>query len=268
MLRATAIVLTPSECVRRERCTRLDFPKMPVSFLRPIALVALGLLSVLPISVAAQALVLDEGTFSLFMNGERIGREDFSLRAARGTGGGFIGQGNLLNGEQRRTVVLTVDSAGAPLRFQLDTREDGKVIASVAGQQDRQIWASRIVRAGVESAREFRLPRDTFIAELGVIHQLWFVLRLGEGRPITLLSPSGPSQVRVMLEEQAPDRVPLGLRELVARRWVLRRLEDGVVLWELWTDPAGRLLKAANRVSSLEALRDDPPAETPGASRP
>jgi hypothetical protein len=246
----------------------VDFQSMPVPLLRPLALVALVLLGAAPVSLTAQALVLDEGTFSLSMNGERIGREDFSLRAARGTGGGYIGQGNLLHGEQRRTVVLTVDSTGAPLRFQLDTRELGKVTASVAGQQERQIWSARIVRGGVESARESRLPPDTFIAELGVIHQLWFVLRFGEGRPLTLLSPSGPTQVRVMVEEQAPDRVALGLREFVARRWVLRRLEDGVVLWELWTDSAGRLLKAANRVSALEALRDDPPAETPGATRP
>lgn len=247
---------------------RLDFSAMPVPLLRLLALAALGLLGAAPLSLAAQALVLDEGTFSLFVNGERIGREDFSLRAARGAGSGYIGQGNLLNGEQRRTVVLTVDSAGAPLRFQLDTRELGKVTASVAGQQERQIWSSRIVRGGVESARESRLPPDTFIAEMGVIHQLWFVLRFGEGRPVTLLSPSGPTQLRVVLEEQAPDRVALGLREFVARRWVLRRLEDGIVLWELWTDPAGRLLKAANRVSALEALRDDPPAETSGAPRP
>ena len=241
---------------------------MPAPFLRLISSVALLLLSVAPLSLAAQALVLDEGTFSLFMNGERIGREDFSLRAARGAGGGYIGQGNLLNGEQRRTVVLTVDSVGAPLRYQLDTREQGKVIASVAGQQERQVWSARIVRAGVESARESRLQPSTFIAEMGVIHQLWFVLRFGEGRPLTLLSPSGPAEVRVVLEEQAPDRVGLGLREFVARRWVLRRSEDGVVLWELWTDAAGRLLKAANRVSALEAVRDDPPAETPGATRP
>jgi hypothetical protein len=120
----------------------------------------------------------------------------------------------------------------------------------------------------VESAREVRLPEHTFIVEMGVVHHLWFVVRLGEGRPVNLLAPSGPTEVRVVLEEQAPDRVPLGLREFVARRWVLRRVEDGTVLWELWTDAAGRLLKAANRVSALEALRDDPPVETPGAARP
>ncbi len=202
------------------------------------------------------------------MNGERIGREDFSLRAGRGAEGGYVAQANLLNGEQRRSVVLTVDSLGAPLRFQLDTREGGKVVASVAGQRDRQIWSGRTVRAGVESAREFRLPRDTFIAESGVIHHLWLVLRLGEGRPVTLLVPSGPTELRVSVEELAPDRVTLGLRELVARRWVLRLQEDGTILWELWTDSAGRLLRAVHRTSALEALRDDPPAETRGLGRP
>jgi hypothetical protein len=241
---------------------------MTASRFRPLLAAALMLGGLVPRLLLAQALVLDEGTFSLFVNGERIGREDFSLRAARGANGGYIAQGNLLNGDQRRSVVLTVDSSGAPLRFQLDSREGGRVIASVAGQQERQIWSARIVRAGVESAREFRLPKHTFIVEAEVIHHLWFVLRLGEGRPLTLLAPSGPTEVRVVLEEQAPDRVPLGLRELVARRWVLRRVEDGAVLWELWTDAAGRLLKAANRVSALEAVRDDPPAETPGAPWP
>lgn len=238
------------------------------SFLRSVAVLALGLATAAPAPVAGQALVLDEGTFSLFLNGERIGREDFSLRASRGSAGGYIAQGNLLKGDQRQTVVLTVDSAGTPLRFQLDTREEGTAIASVVGQQERQLWSARIVRAGVESAREFRLPPDTFVAESGVIHQLWFVLRLGEGRTLTLLSPSDLRLARVALEEQAPDRVQLGLRELVARRWVLRHLDDGVVLWELWTDPAGRLLRAVNRPSAFEALRDDPPVETQGASRP
>lgn len=241
---------------------------MPVSRFRPLLVASLVLGGLAPRLLSSQVLVLDEGTFSLFMNGERIGREDFSLRSARGSNGGYIAQGNLLNGDQRRSVVLTVDSAGAPLRFQLDAREEGRVIARVAGQQERQIWSARIVRAGVESAREFRLPEHTFIVEMGAVHHLWFVVRLGEGRPVTLLAPSGPTEVRVVLEEQAPDRVPLGLREFVARRWVVRRVEDGTVLWELWTDAAGRLLKASNRVSALEAVRDDPPVETSGAARP
>jgi hypothetical protein len=241
---------------------------MPASRIHPLLLVALVLGLLAPRPLAAQALVLDEGTFSLFVNGERIGREDFSIRAARGTDGGYIAQGSLLNGDRRLSVVLTVDSAGAPRRFQLDTREGGRVVASVAGQQERQIWSARIVRSGVESVRESRLPEHTLIAESGVAHHLWFILRLGEGRPVTLLSPSGPTTVRVVLEEQAPDRVPLGLREFVARRWTVRRVDDGTVLWELWSDAAGRLLKATNRVTTLEALRDDPPAETLGVSQP
>jgi hypothetical protein len=170
-------------------------------------------------------------------------------------------------GDERRSVVLTVDSLGFPQRYQRETRETGKVVASVLGEQQRGIWSSRTQQAGRESARETRLPADLFLAEPGVVHQLWLVLRLGEGRPVTLLAPSDLRQLRVVVEEQAPDRVTLGLRELVARRWEVRRQGDGVVLWELWTDPSGRLLRAVNRTSAFEALRDDPPAETRGPPR-
>ncbi len=233
-----------------------------------LAVELLALTATAAAPAAAQSLVLDEGTFSLFVNGERIGREDFSLRAARGAAGGYVTQGNLLVGDLRRSVVLTVDSLGFPQRYQLDTRQAGKVVASVVGEQQRGIWSGRTLQAGRESARESRLPNDLLIAETGVVHHLWLVLRLGEGRPVSLLAPSDPSQVRVIVEEQAPDRVTLGLRELVARRWVVRKQEDGSVLWELWTDAAGRLLRAVNRATALEALRDDPPAETRGTLRP
>ncbi len=213
-----------------------------------------------PAAAGAQVVVLDEGTFSLLRSGERVGREDFSIRGARAQGSGFVAQGNLLAGERRRSIVLTADSAGTPLRFQQDTRQSDAVVETVLGEQQRGVWSSRILGRDRESAREFRLPSDTFVAEAGVLHHLWFVLRFGEGRPLTLLRPSGPAQTTIAIEEQAPDRVRIGARELVARRWVVRRSDDTQVLWEVWTDAQGRLLRAIDRGTGLEALRDDPPA--------
>ncbi len=215
-------------------------------------------------SAQGQVVVVDEGTFSLFVAGTRIGREDFSIRAARGAGGSaWVAQANVLVGEQRRTLVLNADSLGGPLRMQLETREANVVVASFAGDRERGIWSGRRVQEGRESAREFRLTPDTFAAESGVVHQLWFVVRFGEGRPVTLLSPSGPSEQQVVLEEQAPTRVALGLREIVARHWLLRPALGGTPVWEVWTDASGRLLRAWQPATELEALRDDPPPETP-----
>lgn len=213
-----------------------------------------------PAPSGAQVVVLDEGTFSLMRSGERVGREDFSIRGSREQGSGFVAQGNLLSGERRRSVVLTADSAGTPLRFQQDTRQADAVVETVLGDQQRGVWSSRILGRDRESAREFRLPLDTFVAETGVLHHLWFVLRFGEGRALTLLRPSGPAQTGISVEEQAPDRVQIGTQEIIARRWVLRRTEDAQVLWDVWTDAEGRLLRAIDRTTGLEALRDDPPA--------
>lgn len=211
-----------------------------------------------------QVVVVDEGTFSLFVGGTRIGREDFSIRADRGGGGGvWVAQANVLVGEQRRTLVLNADSLGLPVRFQVETREANTVVGSFAGDRERGIWSGRRLSDGRESAREFRLEPDTFAAEAGVVHHLWFVVRFGEGRAVTLLSPSGPTEQQVTLEEQAPTRIALGLREIVARHWVLRPPGGGVPLWEVWTDAAGRLLRAVQPGTAFEALRDDPPPETP-----
>lgn len=240
---------------------------MPSVVPRPVrALIAAALtLAVGALPARAQVVVVDEGTFSLFLNGTRIGREDFSIRSAPGAGGSaWVAQANILVGEQRRTIVVNADSLGGPVRVQVETREANAVVASYNGERERGIWSGRRVAGGRESAREFRLPHDTFAAEAGVVHHLWFVVRFGEGRAVTLLSPSSPSQAAVVLEEQAPDRIALGLREIVARRWIIRPALGGTPLWEVWTDAAGRLLRAVQSGGQLEARRDDPPPETRG----
>lgn len=213
-------------------------------------------------------MVIDEGTFSLFRDNERVGREDFGIRRSRGgLGGTYIAQANLVLGAERQAVVLNTDSIGAPIRFQLEVRTDSGIVRGIVGERARGIWSGRISHPSGESAREFRLPADSYLVEPGLVHALWFLLQFGEGRPVTLLMPSGPTMLEVVVEEQAPDRVSLGLRELVARRWLVRTPDAGTLVWEVWTDAAGRLLRAVHHPSGLEALRDDPPAETRTPSR-
>jgi hypothetical protein len=239
---------------------------MPRAAVRSATALALLLLAAGPV-LGAQATVVDEGTFSILIAGTRVGREDFSVRRARGTSGDLIAQANRLEGEERRTVALTTDSAGAPLRFQMETRDATTLLLIVDGERQRGVWSGRTRRAGGESARELRLSADTFVLEPGFVHHLWFLVRFAEGRAVTSFSPSELARSRVVIEEQAPDRVSLGLRELVARRWVVRDADSGATVWEIWTDPMGRLLRALNDGISFEAVRDDPPAETRPAGR-
>lgn len=227
------------------------------------ALAFATLLSATPL--AAQVTVLDEGTFTHSIAGTRVGREDFSVRAVRGGGSvNLVAQANVLAGEQRRTIALNTDSAGAPTRFQLEVRDATVITSTVVGERDRSTWLSRIVAGPRESGRELRLDPRTFVAEPGVAHHLWFLLRFAQGQPAILFTPSADAQERVVLMELEPDSVSLGSRRLAARRWELRSAADGSVRWEFWADAAGRLLRARHPASGLEALRDDPPGETPG----
>lgn len=215
---------------------------------------------------AAQVLILDEGTFTHSVGGTRVGREDFSVRTVRGGGLGatFVAQANVLAGENRRTIALNADSAGGPLRFQLEAREATSIVSTVVGERERSTWLGRVVAGSRESGREFRLSEGTFIAEPQVVHHLWFVLRFGQGRPVVLLTPSANTQDSVQLVRVGADTVTLGTRRIAATHWELRGARDSSVRWEFWADAAGRLLRARHPASGLEALRDDPPGETPG----
>jgi hypothetical protein len=232
--------------------------------LTPILLLG-SLLAATP--ALAQVRLVDEGTFSLFVEGERVGREDFSIRAAPGAGGStFVAQGNVLRGEQRLSVALNADSAGFPLRFQLTVRVDGRETETILGEARRGIWMGRAVRSGGESAREFRLPPGAIAAEEDVVHQVWFVVRAAGGRTLALLSPRTLALRQVAVEDGGADVVRLGTLELDARRWVLRPVDGGEPVREVWTDAEGRVLRVRVAARGLDALRDDAPSGAPGGA--
>lgn len=215
-----------------------------------------------PAALEAQARVLDEGTFSIFVGGTRIGREDFSIREAQGgADGAYVAQGNVLRGDSRLAVRLNTDSTGAPLRFTLDETNDGRAVETISGEARRGLWSGRAIRPNGESAREFPLPRGSLAAEPLVIHHLWFLLRFGEGREPNVLHPRSLTMERMEVADAGPDRVSLGLREFVARKWLIRAGGVGEPR-EAWTDLEGRLLRVRIPAEDLEAVRDEPPAET------
>ncbi|HET8770620.1 MAG TPA: hypothetical protein VFM71_06535 [Gemmatimonadaceae bacterium] len=237
------------------RCRLLPF----VVALAPIVVTPLGAFA----ELGAQVTLVDEGTFSLYVSGERVGREDFSIRAAPGPGGSaYVAQGNVTIGDDRITVALNADSAGRPLRFQLEALVRDRTVETISGESRRGLWMGRALRERGESAREFRLPADAIAAVDGVIHHLWFVVRRGAGSTPVLLLPRSLSLREVALEDAGADSVSLGLRTFAAHRWVIRPTDDLASAVEVWTDPLGRLLQVRIPSRDLEARRDEPPAES------
>jgi hypothetical protein len=226
---------------------------------RALWILALG---ALPAAVSrAQVTVIDEGTFTISSEGQRVGREDFSIRAARGAGGAaFVAQGTVLSGDRRELVALNIDSLGTPLRFQLERREGAAVVETYQGVIDRGLWTGRSARADGESAREIRLPAGGIAAEPSVVHHLWLLLRFSRGGPVLIFSPRTLVQQSVTLDDLGEDSVSVGRRQLPARHWAVRSAAGGETLWELWADSRGRLLRVLDPKRGIEALRDEPPA--------
>ena len=204
----------------------------------------------------AQIISLDEGSFSLVRGGERVGREDFSIRSAPATGGVvLVAQGNSVTGGRRVAPGLNADSSGFPLRYQSEVREEGRVVESYSGQTTRSHFASRAQNERGESAREFRLPPGTVTAEDDVAHQLWFIARRGPGAVVPVLVPSRYVIEIVRVALVGTERLALETRELDTRH--LRLTTDGTgVIREVWTDAAGHLIKVNFHTSNLMAIRD------------
>ena len=211
--------------------------------------------------VGAQVTVIDEGTFTLSVAGERIGREDFSIRTTRSGGVvSFVAQGTVLTGERRLVVALNLDSVGAPTRLQSETRDGATIIESYRGRLERGIWSGRAFRADGESARELLFPSGALATDDRLVHHLWLVMRFGRRGVLTLIAPRTLAQRGVRIEEVGAERVTLGLRELAAQHWIVREVAGGTVLWEVWIDSSGRVLRALDPGRGLEALRDEPPS--------
>lgn len=225
---------------------------------RALWILALGALT--GAALPAQVTVVDEGIFSISADGQRVGREDFSIRAVRGAGGAaFVAQGTVLGGERRELVALNIDSLGRPVRFQLERREGETVVETYQGVLDRGVWTGRLARTGGESARELRLPAAGVPMEADVLHHLWFLLRVAQTGPVLTYSPRTLVQEVVTITDMGPDSVALGRRYLPAHRWEVRPAAGGEVLWELWADSRRRLLRVRDARRGLDAIRDEAP---------
>ena len=207
----------------------------------------------------AQVVTVDEGSFALVRNGERIGREDFSIRSAPSAAGRmFVTQGTVVTGTHRLAPGLNADTAGFPVRYQVEVREDRQVTESYAGQSAGNRYSSRSQRDDGESAREYRLPSGTVAAEDGVIHHLWFVVRRGAGSRVPVLAPRRGTLDTLSVELVGTGRLTIDVREFEARHFRVRGGSD-VSIRDIWVDLQGRLLKVSIPSSKFVAVREEGP---------
>ena len=221
-----------------------------------LALVALSLAARI---AAGQATIVDEGSLTISRGGNRIGREDFSIRHVPTTAGAFetLTRGLVVLGPRRLTVDLSADSIGLPARFQSKTTGEGRTSETYRAEVVGRRLSARSLRSSGESARELLLPDACLLVEDGVLHLLQFVVARRSGT-VQAVVPARGVVVALTVEDAGADRVAIAFQSIAARKFIVREGGSSLVR-EVWTDALGRLLKVSIPSEQLLGVRDDAP---------
>jgi hypothetical protein len=214
--------------------------------------------------VEAQQPRLDVGSFTITVNGQRAGREQFSIQRVTTNDGGTIElRSESAVGEARTALRLEADSAGTPVRYSIESRRGAEQTLRLGGQRVRGRFATLARSLTGESAREYLLRPGAVVVEDDGIVQYALLVRgraLAEGSGVTLpsLTPVANTQgaVRIVLEAEGDVVVIAGARR-VARRYRIVTSSGETRL--VWAEAEGLLLRLSIPSRGLDALRDDVP---------
>lgn len=207
---------------------------------------------------------LDVGSFTILLNGQRVGREQFSVqRVEAGDGATLELRSESSVGERRRAMRLEADSAGTPVRYSVEERQGTELLLRLGGQRVRGRFATLARSVTGEAAREYLLrPGAVVVEDDGFVQHTLLVrgrvLAVDSGVTLPSLTPVANTQgaVRIVLEAEADEVVIAGARR-VARRWRIVTGSGEVRL--VWAERDGQLLRVRIPGRGLEAQRDDVP---------
>lgn len=213
---------------------------------------------------AAQGDRIDVGSFTIFVDDQRVGREQFSMQRINSAEGvAFELRSESAIGEKRAAVRLETDSAGTPVRYSVEERTGAAVTLRLGGQRVRGRFETLARSTTGEAAREYLLVPGALVIEENGLLQYAMVVRhavtaVGSPTPIPVLNPiaNRQSSARLVLESVSDTVAIAGSRRL-ARRW--RLISEAGEARLIWADAEDRLLRIQIPSRRFDALRDDVP---------
>jgi hypothetical protein len=201
---------------------------------------------------------VDAGSFTVLVNGQRAGREDFSITTLpNGAGKDYKAQATVVYGDRRLSPQLRADTAGTPTEYRVESRSP---------DAQREAWQGTIVRGRVsakiqsprgESAKEFIVTDGALILDDDVFHQYYFVAHRTTNGSVAVVIPRRNAQTTLRVTSAGAERVTIGTQELEANHLVLA--EPSGATRDVWVDRQSRVLKVAIPSRGIVAVRDDPP---------
>jgi len=226
--------------------------------MKTLTLVALAAATASPL--AAQVATLDEGSFTISMNGQRVGREDFRIRSTPGAEGPeLVATATVTYTDRRVQPQMRSDSAGVPVRYVVEVKNGPGAEERVTGVVGGGRVRAHVNNARGESASEFVVTQGALVIDDDVFHQYYFIARRGAkaAGPVAVIVPRRNVQVTMRVTVAGSDKVTIGGTTIDAQRFTIA--EPGGAIREVLADAEGRLLKVSIPSRGIVALRDDPP---------
>jgi len=216
-------------------------------------------LLILPSALAgAQVRTIDQGSFTITMNNQRIGREDFSVVEDASTQNPVVRAKAIVEYRERGLrlqPLLTVNAAGASTEYEIVVR--GGPIQKWTGQIERNRVRSFVSSERGQSAKEFVVSVGAMVLDDDVFHQYYFLAKRAGDGPIPVIVPQRNAQSTVTVTRDGTERFEIGNSQIEAQKLVVT--EASGPTREVWVDAQGRVLRVAMQSRGIVATRDEPP---------
>ena len=193
---------------------------------------------------AAQGVVVDQGSFSVTLDGRAAGTEEFTIRRT-GLGGdaAFFANGTVTlsrpGGEQRIVPLLrAIPPDGVANQYQVEVMGVDALELGLRLAQRRYVAA---IRSGVgEEQREFPAQPDTRVLDADVAHHYYFLRDVRDGSAIPIIEPRTRDHMVLRAGPAREEELQVGQTVVPARRMELSAGDDRRVVW---FDRLGRVLR-------------------------
>lgn len=227
-----------------------------------LAALACWALAGVPSPLSAQGVTVDEGTFTLYLDGREIGTESFAIRRS--------GEGTEAQIIATAEIQMEVPEGRLDLRPALQAAGEGMEVTAyqirISGHQQEEIFVTlgdRRFRTSVrsergEQEREYRATPGTVLLDTGVAHQYFFISSRVEssGARIPVLIPREGTQFELQVSVVGTERIQIGGTSVEARHL---RLEGRGETRDLWVDGENRVLRLEYPSGGYVAERQELP---------
>lgn len=230
--------------------------------IRTAPLLLVAAVAGLPMSASAQQVTVDEGEFTVFLDGREAGTETFSIRRAGPTESATVvshAEVELqLPGGLRKVEPAMRTTGPGMLVEAYQVRVTGDMEADVQVALADRRYLARVRTERGEQQREYRARADAVLLEDQVAHQYFFVAAAAEGGAVEIpvILPRSGEEFTATVVTVGTESVTIGGETIRARHL---RIEGPGGDREVWVDDRNRVLRVEIPSEGYRAVRTAPP---------